>query len=741
MATDPRRIVGSMVEAKACHVTNLAECARRYGSNSKTKRVQGVVTHVEVVKNPTTNRTTTFVTAAYDLGGTTIRPSRLNIHSVKAVSPPTAATVPTATGTLLGSTDGDSTTTEVTTPPAPPEPTLEAATNANTSSEELTDDVVGETPPLTDENNNNLIANNNTALPEADATAHDQEWFVDDAAARLPVNGNYHFRNWAVKTRMGYMLGRGGDHQNSYSRIEYFLMLFLPEQLQLILQLTNHELGMARKTYTSAGEIVKFFGVMLLATRFEFGSRASLWSNVTTNKYIPAPSFGQTGMPRKRFDDLWMCIRFSEQPPNRPSEMTSEQYRWRLVDDFVKNFNKHRAQNFSPSDEICIDESMSRWYGQGGHWINHGLPMYVAIDRKPENGCEIQNAACGRSGVMLRLKIVKTAEEENASAEADDDGNNHGTNVLKFLVEPWVRTDRCICADSYFASVNAVTVMRTMGLRFIGVVKTATKKFPMSYLSNLELVQRGDYKGLVARGTDGQPTMLSFVSMDRDRRYFVASASSLDSGVPYSRNRWRQVSLELDALPENVELTIPQPKAAEVYYRTCGVIDQHNRHRQDNLKTEKKLETKKWDMRVNLTIFSMIVVDTWLVYSQATGSTELQSEFYVRLAEELIDNNIDSRPQRQRNSGENGSDSNDESPVMSRTGRVRAGVSCHLTPTKRRRRTAGGELTVQRLQGRCIECGKKTTYLCSACMDKDDESKTPWLCHTEKTTSMLRQPL
>ena len=142
------------------------------------------------------------------------------------------------------------------------------------------------------------------------------------------------------------------------------------------------------------------------------------------------------------------------------------------------------------------------------------------------------------------------------------------------------------------------------------------------------------------------------------------------------------MSLELDALPENVELTILQPKAMEVCYRTCGVIDQHNQHRQDNLKTEKKLETKKWDMRVNLTIFSMIVVDTWLVYSQATGSTELQSEFYVHLAEELIDNNIDSQTQHRRNSGEDGSDSNDESPVMMRTGRVRAGVSCHLTPTK-----------------------------------------------------------
>ena len=66
---------------------------------------------------------------------------------------------------------------------------------------------------------------------------------------------------------------------------------------------------------------------------------------------------------------------------------------------------------------------MSRWYGQGGHWINHGLPQYVAIDRKPENGCEIQNAACGRSGVMLRLKLVKgidlVGEDDNDDAPTD----------------------------------------------------------------------------------------------------------------------------------------------------------------------------------------------------------------------------------------------------------------------------------------------------------------------------------
>ena len=209
MAADPRCIVGSMVEAKACHVTNLAECLRCYGSNSKTKRVQGIMTHVEVIKNSTTNRTMTFVMAAYNLGGTTIHPCRLNIRSVKAVPTPTVATVTTAGGTLLGSTDRSSTTTEVTTPPAATESMLEAPTNVNALLEEPTVAVLREPPSLTTENNNNIIANNDTPLPqhtEAAAMVHDQEWFVDDPATKLPVNGNYHFCKWAIKTRMGYML-------------------------------------------------------------------------------------------------------------------------------------------------------------------------------------------------------------------------------------------------------------------------------------------------------------------------------------------------------------------------------------------------------------------------------------------------------------------------------------------------------------------------------------------------------
>ena len=62
-----------------------------------------------------------------------------------------------------------------------------------------------------------------------------------------------------------------------------------------------------------------------------------------------------------------------------------------LIDDMVEIFNRHREGYFLTSEWICVDESISHWYGLGVGWINIGLPMYISIDHKPENGCEIQN--------------------------------------------------------------------------------------------------------------------------------------------------------------------------------------------------------------------------------------------------------------------------------------------------------------------------------------------------------------
>ena len=56
---------------------------------------------------------------------------------------------------------------------------------------------------------------------------------------------------------------------------------------------------------------------------------------------------------------------------------------------------------------------MSRCYGIGGHWINSGLPHYIAIDRNPQNCGEIQNADGEFSCIMMQLKLANTSSEED----------------------------------------------------------------------------------------------------------------------------------------------------------------------------------------------------------------------------------------------------------------------------------------------------------------------------------------
>ena len=50
--------------------------------------------------------------------------------------------------------------------------------------------------------------------------------------------------------------------------------------------------------------MMKWFGIIILATCFEFGDRASLWAIVSKSKYMSVPAFGKTGMNMHRFDIL-----------------------------------------------------------------------------------------------------------------------------------------------------------------------------------------------------------------------------------------------------------------------------------------------------------------------------------------------------------------------------------------------------------------------------------------------------
>jgi Transposase IS4 len=119
------------------------------------------------------------------------------------------------------------------------------------------------------------------------------------------------------------------------------MAVFPTDQLVRIVRLTNEKLNLKKLPCTTTAELLKFIGVLILGTRYEFGSRADLWKTEATNRLSIPPTFGRkTGMSRGRFDDIWSCLTFSRQAI-RTEDQCSAEHRWQLVADFVQSINHH----------------------------------------------------------------------------------------------------------------------------------------------------------------------------------------------------------------------------------------------------------------------------------------------------------------------------------------------------------------------------------------------------------------
>lgn len=100
---------------------------------------------------------------------------------------------------------------------------------------------------------------------------------------------------------------------------------------------------------------------------------------------------------------------------------------------------------------------------------------------------------------------------------------------------------RVVCADSYFASVFAAEHMKSIGLRCIGIVKTATRPFPLKMRSAIELGNGGGRQALVCVDENSFPKLSAFLRMDWNRKYPITNCTTLAPGWPYSGVRWQQV--------------------------------------------------------------------------------------------------------------------------------------------------------------------------------------------------------
>ena len=166
-------------------------------------------------------------------------------------------------------------------------------------------------------------------------------------------------------------------------------------------------------------------------------------------------------------------------------------------------------------------------------------------------------------------------------------------------------------ADSFFASKECADECNKNNMKFIGPVKNLKTGYPMKLLGEFEMEHIGDCRGFYSVGADNKIDKFTFVWVDRNRQNFISTTSSLRLDKPIERKRIRQVDTTPKADPEKVELQIDVPQAANHFFGANSKIDESNKCRQQEFQIETKIQTKSFDVCVNLSVTAINDVDTY----------------------------------------------------------------------------------------------------------------------------------
>jgi len=277
---DARLYVEAEVSTEATIVTKFVECSRLFGTLASTKLVSGRVKEV-IPGLQKDSRRKTDLRVAWVIQTRTVEKT-LALRSVKAGFAPSPTPSPPPFGLEVGSpmTQASPAADARHEPDQPPLPSLGDALRA--------DGAVSLEPPT----------------PPTTVTAHGLTWAAGGVSE--PVGGPVARRTWSVRTLPGEVIFEEGDMLGqTRTPYDYFLAMFPMDQLTRMVRLTSPALEGRGMQPTTRGELLKFIGVTILATHYEFGSRADLWSTKPRNPYLMAPAFGErTGLSRCRFDDL-----------------------------------------------------------------------------------------------------------------------------------------------------------------------------------------------------------------------------------------------------------------------------------------------------------------------------------------------------------------------------------------------------------------------------------------------------
>ncbi|POM70815.1 hypothetical protein PHPALM_12696 [Phytophthora palmivora] len=493
---------------------------------------------------------------------------------------------------------------------------------------------------------------------DGSVSAHGRKWIHCDAVYIDPASfgpARKAALHWPPHLQLG---------ERSFA--SYFYLMYPMDSLQTTIAETNKLLSERHHGIIGRGELFRWIGIRLAMTlEPRRGPITVFWeSSVPEGSVGTSANYGkQYGITCRTFQNIQSALRFA--PSQAPTEDP-----WYAVRPLIGAFNKHRKRYISPGAVLCVDECP--WQGREEKYTHDGIPHLTKIKRKPEGvGAELKSIADGDTGVLLGLEIMEA--------------------VVLHLSQPYAGSGCTIVADSAFASVKTLVQLNLLlGLYFIGMVKTATKEYPLEYLKCWSSTDRprGSHVVMESNCVNGTK-MYALCWNDRKPKMIISNRGTTLPGSDSVRR---------------YEKRIPRPYMVELFFEYFSTVEVHDHYRQGSLEIEREWLTHSWAHRIFDTVLGMVVVDSYLAYRYEKSWVR---RVCFPFGTPIVFQYLPDRPSEERESN-GGSDLDDTSlPVHT------------LLALGDRPEYQQLKNTSQRAQRRCKVCKKKASFYCAICSDCD----------------------
>jgi hypothetical protein len=191
----------------------------------------------------------------------------------------------------------------------------------------------------------------------------------------------------------------------------------------------------------------------------QFKEGTDLWTTQRVG-LMPPPDFGRF-LSQDRFSRIlryWARGRQDERDKLRDNV-------WAQIDPWVSGFNAARPREIRPGTLLTPDEMMMEWRGKSGFG---GLPHLSYIKRKPKPlRTELKSVCEGTMGMCINIEIQKGKIVMARKKWAQDYQATTACTVR--LIDQLNISEigevsppqRCVFADSWFASVATVLALRS----------------------------------------------------------------------------------------------------------------------------------------------------------------------------------------------------------------------------------------------------------------------------------------